>query len=44
MLRSRGFGEKWISWIRKFVRGGGSICIRMNDENSSFFKPRKVLR
>ena len=30
MLRSRGFGEKWISWIRRVVRGG-SICIRIND-------------
>lgn len=43
MLRSRGFGEKWICWIRKVVRGG-SICIRINDENSSYFKPGKGLR
>lgn len=43
MLRSRGFGEKWISWVRKLVRGG-SICIRINDENSSYFKPGKGLR
>ena len=43
MLKSRGFGERWISWIRKVVRGG-SLCIRMNDENSSYFKPGKGLR
>ena len=23
---------------------GGSICVRINDENSSYFKPRKGLR
>jgi len=43
MLKSRGFGERWISWIRKVVRGG-SLCIRMNDENSSYFKHGKGLR
>lgn len=43
MLKSRGFGNKWISWIRKVVRGG-SLCIRMNNENSKFFKPGKGLR
>jgi len=30
-------------WIRKVVQGG-SICIRINDENSIFFKPGKGLR
>lgn len=43
MLNSRGFGSKWISWIRKVVRGG-SLCIRINDENSTYFKPGKGLR
>jgi hypothetical protein len=43
MLKSRGFGDKWRWWISKVVRGG-SICIRINDENSSFFKPGKGLR
>jgi len=40
MLISRGFGDKWI---RKVVQGG-SLCIRMNDENSTYFKPGKGLR
>ena len=43
MLKSRGFGDKWISWIRRVVRGG-SLCIRINDENSTYFKPGKGLR
>jgi hypothetical protein len=43
MLKSRGFGEKWRGWLRRVVRGG-SICIRINDENSVFFKPGKDLR
>jgi hypothetical protein len=42
-LISRGFGKKWVSWIRKVVRGG-SLCIRINDDNSSYFKPSKWLR
>jgi hypothetical protein len=43
MLQSRGFGSLWISWIRNIVEGG-SICVRINDENSTFFKPGKGLR
>jgi hypothetical protein len=43
MLRSRGFSPTWISWIKKLVEGG-SICVRINDENSCFFKPGKGLR
>jgi hypothetical protein len=35
MLISRGFGVKWRSWMRKVIQGG-SICIRINDENSVF--------
>jgi hypothetical protein len=26
------------------VVNGGSLCIRINDENSTYFKPRKGLR
>ena len=43
VLRSRGFNHKWISWILKLVRGG-SVCVRLNDENSSYFSPGKGLR
>jgi hypothetical protein len=43
MLTKRGFGAKWRGWISKVVQGG-SICIRINDENSAFFKPGKGLR
>jgi len=35
MLVSRGFGGKWRSWLSKVVRGG-SLCIRIKDENSTF--------
>jgi hypothetical protein len=42
-LKSRGFGAKWRSWIEKVVQGG-SLCVRINDDNSSFFKPGKDLR
>jgi hypothetical protein len=43
MLTSRGFGHTWVRWIMKLVKGG-SLCVRINDENSSFFKPGKGLR
>lgn len=43
MLQARGFRATWISWMKKLVEGG-SICIRLNDENSIFFKPGKGLR
>jgi hypothetical protein len=43
MLKSRGFGDKWRGWISKVVQNG-SLCIRLNDENSNFFKPSKGLR
>jgi hypothetical protein len=43
MLTARGFSPKWISWILSTVQGG-SIGIRINDENSVFFKPGKGLR
>ena len=43
MLVSRGFGSKLRGWLQQVVRGG-SICIRINDENSNYFKPGKDLR
>jgi hypothetical protein len=43
MLSSRGFGSKWIRWIMKMVKGG-SIFIRINEENISYFRPGKGLR
>jgi hypothetical protein len=43
MLVSRGFGMKWRGWLQQAVRGS-SICIRINDENSNYFKPGKGLR
>jgi hypothetical protein len=43
MLVSRGFGPIWIAWIMKLVKGG-SISIRLNDENSKYFNPGKGLR
>jgi hypothetical protein len=42
-LKSRGFNSKWISWVMSLVKNG-SIAIRLNEENSSFFKPSKGLR
>lgn len=43
MLSSRNFSPKYIRLIKNVVQGR-SICIRMNNENSGFFKPGKVLR
>jgi len=43
MLTSRGFGAKWISWVNCVVRGG-SLSIRPNDEDSTYFKTGKGLR
>jgi hypothetical protein len=43
MLLTKGFGSKWIGWIMKMVKGG-SISMRINEENSSYFRPGKVLR
>lgn len=43
MLISRGFDEKWVNWVLKIVKGG-SLCIRINDENNTYFKPGKGLR
>ena len=43
VLRTRGFNHKWIGWILKLVKGG-SVCVRLNNENSSYFSPGKGLR
>ena len=43
MLQARGFSTIWISWVKRLVEGG-SICVRINDENNGFFKPGKGLR
>jgi hypothetical protein len=43
MLISRRFSQKWIQWVISLVKGG-SIAIRLNDNNSTYFKPSKGLR
>jgi retron-type reverse transcriptase len=43
VLKLRGFGERWIGWIRKIVIGG-SISVLANGEESNTFKTRKGLR
>jgi hypothetical protein len=46
MLQSRGFDPRLITWVMRLVMrgGGGSICIRVNDVNSPYFKSGKSLR
>jgi len=43
VLISRGFGVKCTNWIKKITKGG-SMCIRLNDENSGYFLAGKGLR
>ena len=43
ILRTRGFSNTWIVWIRHLVIGG-SVGVNLNGEESSFFKPGKGLR
>jgi hypothetical protein len=43
MMESKGFGPRWSDWVMSLVQGR-SICIRVNDENSQYFKPCKGLR
>ena len=43
VLNSRGFSEKWVNWIKLLTRGG-SVCVRMNDINISYFGVGKGLR
>jgi hypothetical protein len=42
MLTSKGFGQRWTSCVLRLVRGG-SISIKVNDENSPYFKLAKAL-
>lgn len=43
VLESRGFGNKWIGWIKNIVKGG-SVSVQMNWEESNSFKVGKGLR
>jgi hypothetical protein len=43
ILRTKGFSNTWIDWIRHLVIGG-SVGVNLNGEESSFFKPGKGLR
>jgi hypothetical protein len=36
MMSSRGFGSKWIRWVMRLVKGG-SVSVRINDENNPYF-------
>jgi hypothetical protein len=42
ILKSRGFSPKWIGWVESVMKGG-SMCIRINDRNTKYFKPGKGL-
>jgi hypothetical protein len=43
VLRLRGFGEKWIRWIKSIVIGG-LVSVMINGEESPTFKTGKGLR
>ena len=43
VLRSRNFSNKWVTWINLLTRGG-SVCVRLNDTNSSYFGVGKGLK
>jgi len=43
VLKMRGFSDNWISWIVKLTQGG-SVCVRLNDENGPYFSVGKGLR
>jgi hypothetical protein len=43
ILKARGFGGKWIEWIRNIVIGG-SVSVVANEEESPTFKTDKGLR
>jgi hypothetical protein len=43
MLRSRGFGSTFRGWIKNLLVEN-SFCVRINDENSPFFKAGKGLK
>jgi hypothetical protein len=39
-LMSRGFGDKWVGWIKKIIIGG-SVSILANGDESPTFKTGK---
>jgi hypothetical protein len=43
MLRARGFGPRWVSWVMKLVQGG-STSISMNNNFFGYFQSGKGLR
>jgi hypothetical protein len=43
MLVTRDFGPRWCSWVMSLVKGG-SISVRINEENNTYFKPGKGVR
>jgi hypothetical protein len=43
VLITRGFGPVWRNWVLNLIKGG-SICVRLNNENSTYFKLGKGLR
>ena len=43
VLTSRCFSKTWINWIINLTRGG-SVCVRLNDVNGSYFIVGKGLR
>jgi hypothetical protein len=43
VLEKRGFGEKWIGWIRNVLHRG-SIRLTVNNTEGEFFHTRKALR
>jgi len=43
VLESRGFCNKWLSWMKCLIKGG-SIGVNLNGEESPYFKAGKGLR
>ena len=43
VLKSRNFSNKWVTWVNLLTRGG-SVCVRINDNNSGYFGVGKGLR
>jgi hypothetical protein len=43
VLKSRGFCETWIRWMKCVVEKG-SVGVNLNGEESTYFKPGKGLR
>ena len=43
VLRMKGFSQKWCTWVENFV-SGGSVGIKVNDDNGPYFWTHKGLR